>query len=60
MNQAMHCCGHSFTRRNWMWSAMAGSVGAMFAGCSSVRGGEAPQAASDAPLTAAREFLKDR
>ena len=59
MNQAAHCCGHSFTRRHWMWSAMAGSVGAMFAGCSSVRGGESPEAASDARLTAAQKFLKE-
>ena len=59
MNQAVHCCGHSFTRRHWMWSAMAASVGALFAGCSSVRGGEAPEAASDARLAAAQKFLKD-
>jgi membrane dipeptidase len=59
MNQAVHCCGHSFTRRHWMWSAVAASVGALFAGCSSVRGGEAPEAASDARLAAAQKFLKD-
>jgi membrane dipeptidase len=59
MNQAVHCCGHAFTRRTWMWSAMAASVGTMFAGCSSVRTGESGEAAPDARLAAAQQFLKD-
>jgi membrane dipeptidase len=42
-----------------MWSAMAASVGAIVAGCSSVRGSEAPAAESDAGLSAAQKFLKD-
>jgi len=51
----MNCCGHALTRRDWMWSTLLSSVGAMFAGCAG-RGGEAPAAA---PLSAATALLRD-
>ena len=51
----MNCCGHALTRRDWMWSTLLSSVGAMFAGCAG-RGGEAPAAA---PLSAATVLLRD-
>ena len=51
----MNCCGHALTRRDWMWSTLLSSVGAMFAGCAG-RGGEAPAAA---PLSPATALLRD-
>jgi membrane dipeptidase len=51
----MNCCGHALTRRDWMWSTLLSSVGAMFAGCAG-RGGEASAAA---PLSAATALLRD-
>jgi membrane dipeptidase len=62
MEQALHCCGHAFTRRRWMWSTLMGSAGAMFAGCASGRGRESAGAASADPAasaTPAQKFLKD-
>jgi membrane dipeptidase len=50
----MNCCGHFLTRRDWMWSTMLSSIGAMFAGCAGTRA-----AASDASLAAATTLLRD-
>jgi membrane dipeptidase len=36
-----HCHGHAFTRRKWMWSTAAISVGAMLAGGMALRGSTA-------------------
>ncbi len=51
----MNCCGHALTRRDWMWSTLLSSVGAMFAGCAGTHA-EAPAAA---PLAAASALLRD-
>jgi len=51
----MNCCGHALTRRDWMWSTLLSSVGAMVAGCAGTRT-EAPAAA---PLAAASALLRD-
>jgi len=51
----MNCCGHALTRRDWMWSTLLSSVGAMAAGCAGTRS-EAPVAA---PLAAATALLRD-
>ena len=59
MSHAADCCGHPFSRRRWMWSAMAASVGAMFAACSTAPRGAAREAGSDAGREAAQRFLKD-
>jgi membrane dipeptidase len=62
MEQALHCCGHAFTRRRWMWSTLMASAGAMFAGCASGRGRESAVAASADPAasaTPAQKLLKD-
>lgn len=59
MEHALHCCGHAFTRRRWMWSTLAASAAAMFAGCASSRGIESAVTAPDAPLTAGQKLLKD-
>jgi membrane dipeptidase len=53
----MHCCGHALTRRDWMWSAMLSSVGAVFAGCAGTRADAV--GASAALLTAAAALLRD-
>ena len=29
----MHCCGHAWSRRDWMWSTLLTTASAMFAGC---------------------------
>jgi len=51
----MTCCGHALTRRDWMWSTLLSSVGAMFAGCAGAR----PEAPAAAPLAAATTLLRD-
>ena len=51
----MTCCGHALTRRDWMWSTLLSSVGAMFAGCAGAR----PEAPAAAPLAAATALLRD-
>lgn len=53
----MVCCGHVLTRREWMWSAMLSSAGAVVAGGGAARA-EA-QAASSEPLAAAVALLRD-
>jgi membrane dipeptidase len=52
-----HCCGHALTRRDWMWSAMLSSAGAVLAGCAGTRADTV--ATSTAPLTAADALLRD-
>ena len=55
----MTCCAHTFTRRQWMWSAAVTSAGAALAACSAGRGGEtaaaSPAAMSAVPADAAAE-----
>src|SRR5207302_8052797 len=51
----MNCCGHALTRRDWMWSTLLSSEGAMAAGCAGTRS-EAPAAA---PLAAVTTLLRD-
>ena len=53
----MTCCGHVLTRREWMWSAMLSSAGAVVAGGGAARADA--QAASAEPLAAAVALLRD-
>jgi hypothetical protein len=53
----MLCCGYTLTRREWMWSAMLSSAGAMVGGGGGARA-EA-QATSAEPLAAAIALLRD-
>jgi membrane dipeptidase len=53
----MLCCGHVLTRREWMWSAMLSSAGAMVGGGGGARA--EPQAASVESLAAANALLRD-
>ncbi len=46
-----HCHGHAFTRRQWMWATIAGSVGTMLTGGTGLRGSTA--AAQSAENTSA-------
>ena len=55
----MDCCGHAFTRRQWMWSALMSSGGAALAGCARIRANTPPAAASDASLAPARKLLAE-
>jgi membrane dipeptidase len=54
----MLCCGHVLTRREWMWSAMLSSAGAMVGGGGGGARAEA-QAASAESLAAANALLRD-
>src|SRR5262245_5826038 len=54
----MNCCGYALTRRDWMWSTMLSSVGAMVAGCAGART-DAPAAAPEATLADATSLLRD-
>src|SRR6516165_9308794 len=47
----MDCCGHTLTRRNWMWSTVLTSFGAMLGGGAGPRGSTA--AAQTAETTSA-------
>jgi membrane dipeptidase len=58
MELALDCCGHSLTRRRWVWSTVLGSAAAMLAG-GARGGGEAAAATADAPLAAAEQLLRD-
>ena len=53
----MMCCGHVLTRREWMWSAMLSSAGAVVGGGGAARA-EA-QAVSSEALAAASALLRD-
>ncbi|HEY3099855.1 MAG TPA: membrane dipeptidase [Methylomirabilota bacterium] len=52
----MGCCGHAVSRRDWMWSAMGGSFGAMLAGCATTR---AESRVGEDPLAAATALLRE-
>ena len=55
----MDCCGHAFSRRQWMWSTLLSSAGAMLAGCAGMRDDAPAMAGSDAPFAAAAKLLAD-
>jgi membrane dipeptidase len=57
MRQPLSCCGHRFTRRRWMWSALATATGALLGGRAAARSGAAT--ATDGRLPDARAFLKE-
>ena len=52
----MECCGHAVSRRDWMWSAMGGSFGAMLAGCAGTR---AESRVAEDPLAGATALLRE-
>ena len=52
----MHCCGHAWSRRDWMWSTLLSTASAMFAGCAGSRA-DAPAAAAAAERYAAATRL---
>ncbi|HKC09087.1 MAG TPA: membrane dipeptidase [Methylomirabilota bacterium] len=55
----MHCCGHAWSRRDWMWSTLLTTASAMFAGCAGT-GPDAPAAAAAAePYAAATRLLRE-
>ena len=53
----MTCCGHVLTRRDWMWSAMLGSAGAVLGAGAGARADA--QAATAESLAAANALLRD-
>lgn len=55
----MDCCSHAFTRRQWMWSTLLSSGGAMLVGCAATRGTTPAAAAADAPSAAAVTLLNE-
>jgi membrane dipeptidase len=56
----MHCCGHAFTRREWIWSTLLTTASAMVAGCASGGRAEVPAAAdASAPYDAAIRLLRE-
>ena len=55
----MDCCGHARTRRQWMWSTLLTSAGAMLSGCAGARGDATAVAPSDTPSPAARRLVRD-
>jgi membrane dipeptidase len=54
----MTCCGHALTRRDWMWSTVLSSVGALITGCAG-RQSEAPAAAAETTLADATSLLRE-
>src|SRR5439155_228255 len=54
--KVMECCGHAVSRRDWMWSAMGGSFGAMLAGCAGTR---AESRVAEDPLAGATALLRE-
>ena len=53
----MHCCGHAWSRREWMWSTLLTTTSAMFAGCGGTRSDAAAAAAE--PSAAASRLLRE-
>jgi membrane dipeptidase len=53
----MGCCGHALSRRDWMWSAVGSSMGAMLAGCAGTRAESRP--AAEDSLAAATALLRE-
>ncbi len=54
----MHCCGHTWGRREWMWSTLLSTASAMFAGCAG-RSDTPATSAAVAPYPAAAQLLRD-
>jgi len=54
----MHCCGHTWGRREWMWSTLLSTASAMFAGCAG-RSDTPAAGAAAAPYPAAAQLLRD-
>jgi membrane dipeptidase len=46
MESAMLCCGHTWSRRHWMWSTLLTTASAVIAGCTDGRSDPEPQAAA--------------
>ena len=55
----MHCCGHAWGRREWMWSTLLTTASAMFAGCAGRRSDTPAAGAAVAPYAAAAQLLRD-
>jgi microsomal dipeptidase-like Zn-dependent dipeptidase len=57
MRQPVYCCGHAFTRRSWMSTAVATATGALLGGWAATRSDAATTTAARA--TDAHAFLKE-
>ena len=55
----MHCCGHAWDRREWMWSTLLATAAAMVAGCTGARSDAPAAAAASKPYPAADRVLRD-
>jgi len=55
----MHCCGHAWSRRDWMRSTLLTTASAMFAGCAGSRSDTPAAGAAVAPYAAAAQLLRD-
>lgn len=55
----MHCCGHAWSRRDWMWSTLLTTASAMIAGCAGARSEAPTAAAAPAPYAAAARVLRE-
>ena len=55
----MHCCGHAWSRRDWMWSTLLTTASAMFAGCAGARSDTPAAGAAVSPYAAASQLLRD-
>lgn len=55
----MHCCGHAWSRRDWMWNTLLTTASAMFAGCAGSRSDTPAAGAAVAPYAAAAQLLRD-
>lgn len=55
----MHCCGHAWNRRDWMWSTLLATASAMFAGCAGRRADAPAAAAAEQPYAAATRLLRE-
>ncbi|HYB71500.1 MAG TPA: membrane dipeptidase [Candidatus Bathyarchaeia archaeon] len=55
----MHCCGHSPSRREWMWSTLLTTAAAVIAGCASAGRPEESAVSDDDPLAAALRLLRE-
>ena len=55
----MHCCGHAWSRRDWMWSTLLTTASAMVAGCAGARSDTPAAGAAVSPYAAASQLLRD-
>lgn len=55
----MYCCGHAWSRRDWMWSTLLTTASAMFAGCAGARSDTPAAGAAVSPYAAASQLLRD-